>query len=80
VKLQTSAEADAAATAASASLKATLAGGSMLTLGGFTESQIAMFGGLVLGVLGLVLQWYFQSRRDRREQKEHEARMSEFEP
>ena len=52
----------------------------MLTLGGFTESQIAMFGGLVLGVLGLVLQWYFQSRRDRREQKEHEARMSEFEP
>ena len=50
----------------------------MLTLGGLTESQFAMLGGLVLGVLGLILQWYFQSRRDKREQAEHEARMSEL--
>ena len=78
MKFQTAAEADAAAGAASASLKATLAGGSMLTLGGFTESQIAMFGGLVLGLLGLVLQWFFLARKDRREQAEHEARMSEL--
>lgn len=69
-------EADAAAAAASASLKATLAGAGALTLGGFTANDLAILGGLLLGVAGFVLQWWFQRRRDLREQAEHEARMA----
>ena len=78
MKFQTSTEAEAAATAASASLKATITGGGMLTLGGLAANDVAMIGGLVLGVAGLVLQWHFQSKRDRREEREHLFRMSEI--
>lgn len=42
---------------------------------GLTANEIAALGGIVVGVLGLLVQWYYNRRRDRREQAEHEARM-----
>lgn len=70
-----SATPEAAAFAASTSLKANIAGGSILTIGGFASNDIAIFGGLLLGAAGFFLQWYFQYRRDQREAAEHLARM-----
>ncbi|HEY0955829.1 MAG TPA: holin [Roseateles sp.] len=67
-------DADAAA-AASAALKTTLIGAAGVGLGGLTDSQVAMVGGLVIAGAGLLLQGFFQWRRDRREEVEHRARM-----
>lgn len=64
--------------ASAASLKATVAGGGMLSIGGLAANDIAIVGGLLLGVAGFLLQWYYQRRRDRREEREHQARMSEL--
>lgn len=66
---------DSAAAAASASLKATVSGASMLSIGGLTGNDLAIVGGLLLGVAGFALQWYYQRRRDLREEAEHEVRM-----
>jgi len=68
-------EVDTAATAASASLKATVAGGGLLSIGGLTSNDLAIIGGLLLGLAGFMLQWYYQRRRDQREEAEHELRM-----
>lgn len=59
---------DTAGGAASASLKATVAGASTMTLGGFTANNIAIVGGVLLGVAGFLLQWHYQRRRDDREE------------
>lgn len=74
-----------AASAASVGLKGALAGGAALTWGGFTSNDIAMLGGLLLGVLGLVVQIYFKRREHQLRLAEHEmlkrehlTRMSEF--
>lgn len=45
---------------------------------GLTANEIAALGGIVVGVLGLLVQWYYNRRRDRREQAEFEARMAAF--
>ncbi len=72
--MTTQTDPDSAASAAFA-LKTTMAGAASLSIGGFTDSQIAMLGGLVIGVCGLLLQAYLGGRRDRREEREHRARM-----
>ena len=79
-------DADLAAAAANSSLKATVAGGSILSVGGLTANDVAIYGGLILALAGFVMQWYYQRRRDQREQsqrdeshREHVARMSQLE-
>lgn len=64
-----------AASAGSKALATTLAGAGTLSLGGMTDSQIAMAGGLVIAAVGMLLQAYFGWRRDRREEREHRAKM-----
>lgn len=75
-------EPDVAASAASAGLKATLAGGGILTIGGLTANDLAILGGLLLAIGGFIVQLVSQARRDRREEQkrreehlEHLARM-----
>lgn len=75
--------ADAAAQAASVGLKGTLAGGAALTWGGWTSNDIAMIGGLILGVVGLFVQIHFKRREyalrlieHNMIRREHESRMS----
>ena len=77
---------DAALTAMAASApKLTVTGALMTSVGGLTDNQIAVYGGLVIAVTGLLLQavlsWWFQHRRDLREaearaeeRKEHALR------
>lgn len=56
-------------------LKATK-GGAVVSVAGwvFSSAAAAWFGGLV-AFLGLCVNWWFNVKRDRREQREHEARM-----
>jgi hypothetical protein len=69
------------------SVDATLATvGHRVTLGGVASagfawllsSKGAAFVGIVGVFGGLFIQWYFQRRRDRREQDEHNARMGMY--
>lgn len=51
---------------------------------GLTLYELGVIVGMVTGVIGLVVQWHFNRRRDRREIIEHSARMErlrdEFDP
>lgn len=78
---------DAASQAASAGLKGALAGGAALSWGGWTSNDIAMIGGLVLGVIGLLVQIHYKRREHvlrlaehEMLRREHAARMSELRP
>jgi len=65
-----------AAIAASAS-KVTYTGAGMSVTGWFLSSEFAVLSGLVLGVAGFAVNWYYKVKEDRRRQVEHEARMAE---
>lgn len=54
----------------------TYGGGASAFVFGLTANEFAALSGIVVGVLGLLVQWYFNRRRDRREQAEFEARMA----
>lgn len=66
------------ATVASLANKVTYGGGSVAFVGGLTANEIAAFGGLLIAAVGLVVQWVFNRRRDKREQLYLEARMMGF--
>jgi hypothetical protein len=63
------------ATIASAASKTTY-GGASVTLGGWlVSSEAAVLAGILLGLAGFVVNLYFRSRADAREEAEHRARM-----
>lgn len=66
-------------TGASIASKTTTAGAGVAGLGWWFSSEAAVFVGILIGVLGLVVNVYFQMRRDRREQREHDARLKVYE-
>ena len=53
-------------------------GGASAFFFGLTANEFAALGGIVVGVLGLLVQWYFSRRRDRREHEEFIARMRQY--
>lgn len=54
--------------------------GSVVTLAGwFTSSNIGMWVGILIGISGLVINWYFKSRSDRRAQEAHRVFMTQME-
>jgi hypothetical protein len=57
---------DAHAIAAVAN-KAAYVGAAGSMYGGFTANEIAAFGGLIVAVIGVLIQLYFKLRADRRE-------------
>jgi uncharacterized membrane protein YebE (DUF533 family) len=57
---------------------ATFFGSGTAILGWLSASELAAIGGLFVGLAGLAINFYFNWKRDRREQKEHEARMKEL--
>ena len=69
--------ADAArdATLSALSSKATYAGAGASFWGWLTSSEAGVVFGIVLGIVGLLLNLYFKRREDARQQVEHEARM-----
>lgn len=51
-------------------------GGSIWSLFSWlASSQAGVLFGILLGITGLLVNWYFKRRQDEREQREHEARM-----
>lgn len=74
------------ATAAAAGSKATYTGAGMTIGGWFLSSEFAVLMGVVLGVAGLAVQWYYghqenqrSKREDERREREHRARMAAIE-
>lgn len=55
--------------------KATYAGAGTTVASWFLSSQFGVLAGIVLGVVGLLVNVYFKRRQDERDQAEHEARM-----
>lgn len=65
----------AEATIAAIANKTTYAGGATALIGGWAASDFAAIGGLLVALVGLVIQFYYKRRADRREAEEHAARM-----
>jgi hypothetical protein len=54
--------------------------GTVTTVGAFLlSSQGAALVGICLGVVGLLVQWFYRRKQDRREQAEHDRRMALYE-
>lgn len=60
---------------AAAGSKATFAGAGASIFGWLTSSEFGVVAGIVIGVVGLAVNWYFRRKTDKREQREYEARM-----
>ena len=55
--------------------KATLTGAGLTVGGWLTSSEFGVVAGILIGVIGLVVNYYFRRKSDKREQREYEARM-----
>lgn len=64
------------ATIAAAANKATYSGGGIAIVGGLTANEFAAFGGLLVAVIGLLVQVWFKAKADKRHAEEHELRMT----
>ena len=73
--IQAAEAAASAASVATAAAKVTYAGSITLIGGWLVSSQAAAFFGLVLGVLGLAVQWWYRHHEYKMRLREHEANM-----
>lgn len=64
------------ATAATLGSKAAYTGASTAVGSWLLSSEFGVFAGLLIGVIGLLTNLFFQHRRDKREEREHERRMA----
>lgn len=55
--------------------KVTIAGSAGTILGWATSSTFGMWMGILIGVTGLLINWYFKSKADRRNQEAHDMHM-----
>jgi hypothetical protein len=85
VEAAATAASQAASQVASGGLKAAVAGGATLTFGGWTSNDVAMIGGLLLGLIGLLVQIHFKRKAHQllvaehaMRKEEHDARMAEL--
>lgn len=58
------------------SSKATYAGAGMTIGGWLLSSEFAVLVGIVLGVAGFAVNWYYKFKQDKREQAEHKRKMA----
>ena len=54
------------------------AGGTTALAGGLTANELMAFVGVILAALGFLTNLWFQRRRDRREDLEHQRRMEKM--
>ena len=66
------------ATIGSVASKATYTGATTSIVGWFLSSEFGILVGMVLGIAGFAVNWYYKLRQDRREQAEHERRMAQL--
>lgn len=58
---------------------ATYGGGASAFLFGLSANEFAAIAGVIVAVIGLCVQVFYNRRRDRRETEEHKARMTRLE-
>jgi hypothetical protein len=75
VEMSTTAQQSIEATIAAAASKTTYGGATTSVVGWLLSSEFGMVAGLLIAIAGLGTNWWFQRKRDRREQAEHERRM-----
>jgi len=66
-------------TVASLANKATYTGAGITISGGMMLSEIAVILGMIIGVLGLLLNWYYKGKDYKRSTAEHKRRMKDLE-
>ncbi|HHP4504691.1 hypothetical protein B9X73_03900 [Acinetobacter baumannii] len=64
--------------ASTAATKSMYAGGGVTLFGWYFQVSAATAIGLIITVLGFLVNFYFQYRRDKRERAEHKARMKNY--
>lgn len=57
--------------------KATYTGASTSIVSWFLSSQFGVLAGVLIGIAGLMINWYYKYKQDKREEEEHKKRMSE---
>lgn len=62
--------------ASSRALAVTMAGAAGMSFGGYTANDLAMFVGAVVGVVGLMVQWYYRHQEYKLKKLETEARIA----
>lgn len=65
------------ATMAALGSKATYTGASTSIVGWVLSSQFGVLAGILIGLAGLMINWYYKYKQDRREEAEHKRRMEE---
>lgn len=60
---------------AAAASKATYGGASASVISWFLSSQFGMLMGILIGLVGLGVNWYYKHKEDKRRQAEHNQRM-----
>jgi len=65
------------ATLAALGSKATYTGASTSIVGWFLSSQFGVLAGILIGLAGLCINWYYRHKQDKREEEEHKKRMKE---
>jgi heme/copper-type cytochrome/quinol oxidase subunit 2 len=67
------------ATMAAVGSKATYGGASATVASWFLSSEFGMLMGIAIGVAGLVTNFYFKYKEDKRKQAEHDRKMGMYE-
>ena len=67
------------ATMAAAGSKATYTGAGATVAGWLLSSEFGVLVGVLIGVAGLLINWYYKHQQDKRERIEHERRMGLYE-
>lgn len=62
-------------TMAATGSKATLGGAGASVVSWFLSSEFGMLMGILIGVTGLLVNWYYKHKEDKRRQIEHNAKM-----
>jgi hypothetical protein len=57
--------------------KVTYTGASTSVVSWILSSQFGVLVGILIGVAGLLINWYYKAKQDRREEREHKKRMAE---
>ena len=79
MQTQDTIEAAAAGAAASGPSRVTRGAPATAVGGWFLSNELAVLAGLVIGLVGLGVQWYYRHKEYKLREREHHARMSEFE-
>lgn len=61
------------------SSKATYGGASTSIVSWFLSSEFGMLMGILIGVSGLFINWYYKHKEDKRRQEEHSRKMGMYE-